>query len=148
MLYARGVAVFEHSAGAVILAEENGELFVALLHSDKDKWVLPKGNMQEGEKAEETARREAGEELGFRGQLAFIAPLGSHQYFYRVKGEKEVRLKRVNLFLFKARSRGFLSPQKEEGFLEALWLPLSEAREKLTFNDDKKALDRAEELVS
>jgi len=146
MLYARGVAIFEHSAGAVILTEEQGELFVALLHTDKDKWVFPKGNIQKGEEAKETAKREAQEEIGFRGQLTFIAPLGSHQYFYRLKGDKEVRLKRVSLFLFKASGMGFLSPQREEGFLEAKWVPVNEAKEKITFEADREALTKAKTL--
>ncbi len=128
------------------MTEENGELFVLLLHTDKDKWVFPKGNIGPGERREAAAEREIREETGLAGDLDLLGTLGSHQYFYRVKGEKEVRLKRVELFLFKASRKAALAPQLGEGFVEALWVLVHEAKAKLTFEADKEALKKAKEL--
>ena len=140
------MAIFEHSAGGVVIAEENNKLFVLLLHTDKGKWVFPKGNIAPGEEKEKTAEREVREETGIRGNLILLGPLLSHQYFYRMKGEKEVRLKKVELLLFRAEKRESLSPQLKEGFWEALWLPLEEAKKRLTFEADREALKKAKEL--
>jgi 8-oxo-dGTP pyrophosphatase MutT (NUDIX family) len=140
------VAVFEHSAGGVIMTEKDGQLLVAVLHTDKDKWVFPKGNIAENEEPEETAEREIKEEIGLPNKLELLSSLGSHQYFYRIKGDREVRLKRVHLFLFRASQPGALTPQSEEGFVEALWLPFNEVKDKLTFPQDKEALLKAKEL--
>jgi len=54
----------ETSAGAVIFRKENNEIYYLLLHYESGHWDFPKGNIEEGEKEEETVKREAAEETG------------------------------------------------------------------------------------
>jgi len=53
------------SAGGIVLARANGEIYVALVQREDGSWVLPKGHKEAlDEDLSETAVREVSEELG------------------------------------------------------------------------------------
>ena len=54
----------ERSAGAIIFRKEKGNIYYLLLHYEAGHWDFPKGNIEKGEKSEETAQREIKEETG------------------------------------------------------------------------------------
>ncbi len=137
---------------------------VAVLHRPKyDDWSLPKGKTEKGEQPWLTALREIAEETGEDPVL--MAPLGP--VFYRTPDGK----KRVDYWLarvgdgdepgVRARSRDLRGRVAHVGKIlddarrgrseleidEIRWLPLKEARKRLSYRTDCMVLDRAARLV-
>lgn len=119
-------------AGAITVREQNGSTQVLIVQSSKDPqhWLFPKGHIEAGETAEQTAVRELREEAGVLGTIA--GPVGSSTY---LMGHKTVD---VNYFL--VRFEGTV--QESEG-REVRWLSVADARRALTFDDLRRLLDIA-----
>ena len=111
-------------------AEDGGDPTVEVLvvHRPKyDDWSLPKGKLDRGESHEEAALREVEEETGLRCVLGPELPGVS--YVDRQGRPKEVR------YWSMSRVEGAFAPNPEVD--EALWLPLSEARQTLSYDHDR-----------
>ncbi|MBI3725859.1 NUDIX domain-containing protein, partial [bacterium] len=91
-----------YSAGGVLVkrSAEGGLAFSLMKPKGKDRWQLPKGMIDEGEKAQETAVREVLEETGHRGKIVG-EKLKDVEYWYVDKyGETPKRVhKKVTFFL-------------------------------------------------
>ena len=99
-------------------------------HSGHKGWGFPKGHIEQGERAEETAVREVKEETGIDGEI--IGPAGSVRYVYTQDGEKH--FKTVTFFLMRARTTELkLSWEMQD----AAWLPIADVEKKLTFPTEK-----------
>ena len=137
--------VREVSAGGVIYREEEGQLFVALIHVRK-RWGLPKGHIERGERVEETAVREVREETGLLGKIE--RKLGTISYTYRAKAKEgeAVRIsKRVTFFSLRYLEGEVHGHDYEVD--EARWFPVDEALGKLTFATEKKMVRKALDLL-
>jgi len=140
----KSAAVSETSAGGVVVKRIGGRVHIALLltkHVRGDAWVLPKGHLelQLGETEEQAALRESKEELG-ANNLILKRPLGSTHYnFFTERGKVT---KTVHYFLIEAGDET-LTPQAEEGFLEAKWFTVREALKKITYTTDRDIILRA-----
>lgn len=67
-------------AAAIPYRWSSGRLEVALITRRQGKrWIVPKGNIEPGESARRSARREASEEAGLLGQIS-ARPFGSYAY--------------------------------------------------------------------
>lgn len=86
------------------------------------KWDIPKGKMEEGEKPEETARREVEEESGIAAEIESFICDTYHTY----KLGNQIVLKRTYWYLLKAAHCHPPKPQTEESIEEALWVPYEE----------------------
>lgn len=117
-------------------------------HKPAPVLALPKGLVDEGEKAEQTAVREVREETGIEATL--VAKLTDIKYFYvRTWSDNERVFKIVSFFLLLYRS-GRIGEISEEMRIEverALWLPLEEAAEKLTYKGEREVVKKAQEYV-
>ena len=120
-----------HSAGGVVVTADAEREWLFLIIRQKCKtgevqWVAPKGQMEQGETAEETAKREVIEETGLRVSET-LGLLGSQKYnFKQPDGSHNEKI--VDWFLFRVERPNTLALNKEEGFLEHKWLPFEEAR--------------------
>jgi 8-oxo-dGTP pyrophosphatase MutT (NUDIX family) len=104
---------------------------VLLITSKKNNhWLFPKGHIDEGERPEQAALREAEEEAGVRATL--IGPAGVHTFDF--DGETI----RVHYFLATTDDSG-----KPERGRQLAWLPYDEALEQLTFPDTRALLKKA-----
>ena len=112
-------------------------------------WALPKGRIDAGESAAETAVREVREETGVEGRL--VEMLGDVRYVYTAswEGAKGERIfKVVSFFLLRAgRGRiGEIDEAMRIEVAEARWLPLEEAPGLLSYGGERemaaKALER------
>jgi 8-oxo-dGTP pyrophosphatase MutT (NUDIX family) len=99
--------------------------------------ALPKGHLDKGETDEAAATREVGEETGVQAEL--IDKLGDVEYTYERRGRR--RNKRVAFYLFEYRS-GSLDDHDHE-IENALWMPLAQAAEELTYAGEREIVRRA-----
>jgi len=102
------------AAGGVVKNEENRYLFIFR----KNKWDLPKGKLDPGEKTKKAAVREVEEECGIK-----VSELGERAcktwHVYEEKGQ--IVFKRTSWFHMKAKNQK-LKPQLEEDITDARWL--------------------------
>jgi len=98
---------------------------------------LPKGHLDGDESPEQAALREIAEETGVTAEL--IAELGEVSYRHERKGR--TLDKTVRFYLFRYRS-GDLADHDHE-IEEALWLPLDQAAERLTYAGEREMVERA-----
>lgn len=75
--------VREPTAGGVVFRRgQSGDIEILLIQDSKDRWTIPKGHIEEGETAQQTALREVGEEAGLTETKA-ICWLGKIHFRYR-----------------------------------------------------------------
>lgn len=131
----------EYSAGGIVL-KGNQVLLIknaALRDPSKAYWGFPKGHIDEGEKAEETAVREISEETGIAAEI--VKKLGESSYIFTKEGEKIS--KSVTYFLL-VYTGGQIKAQDLE-VLEAGWYGMKEALEMLSFKKDIEFLQQVNE---
>lgn len=105
-------------------------------------WSLPKGHIEPGETAEQTAVREVAEETGIQSRV--LHPLGTIDYWF-VAEDRRVH-KTVHHFLMEALG-GELSDEDVE-VTEVAWVPLGELEELLAYADERRLVRRAAELLT
>ncbi|MFH0749553.1 MAG: NUDIX domain-containing protein [Candidatus Gottesmanbacteria bacterium] len=111
----------EHSSGAVIVKKLNRSWHVLCIRDMNGNLTFPKGLMEKNETAKETAIREAQEETGI-SNLTYAASLPDVSYFYVKNGESINKIVQYQLFTYAGSET--LTPQKEEGITELVWIPL------------------------
>ena len=122
------------SAGAVVLRGQGSRRAVALVHRPAyNDWSLPKGKLEKREPAYAAAVREVEEETGVRIRLG--APLSDVSYMV-IKGPKI-----VHFWVGYAVSETARRPDHEVDEVE--WVPIAQARERLTYHDEGAVLDEA-----
>jgi len=109
-------------------------------------WALPKGLVDEGESAAETALREGYEETGIHARLE--TKLGDVRYVYMWQGERVFKI--VSFYLARAgRGRiGEIPAGMELEVAEARWLPLAEAERLLAYKGEREMALKARELLA
>jgi len=134
----------EVSAGGVVVRRGARGVEVCLIN-DGRYWGLPKGNVEPGERAEDTALREIAEETGLdAATLQIRASLPTSEYVYRRGGR--LIFKRVNHFLVEATGPAELKPDPGE-VTEAAWLSFDDALARVTFRDTVLAVREARVIV-
>jgi 8-oxo-dGTP pyrophosphatase MutT (NUDIX family) len=102
-------------AGGLVLNEKNEILFI----NRRNVWDLPKGKMEQGESAEETALREVKEECGIES-LESVGFLRDTYHIYWESGRRKLKI--THWFLMRAESGQNLQPQTFEGIDKVEWL--------------------------
>lgn len=133
------------SAGGVVFRRENGRTEVAIVSVGKNRWQLPKGLVDEGEKPEITAVREAREEAGLQSEV--VQHIETIEYWYAgLDGGERVRFhKRVHFFLLRYLSGETTDHDWEVN--ESRWVPIEDATSQLTFDSERRVMERARELI-
>jgi protein-L-isoaspartate(D-aspartate) O-methyltransferase len=131
-----GRVIREFSAGGLVVRNFRGRPFVAAVQvKDGTVLALPKGRIEPGEHAAETAAREVEEETGLRADL--VEKLGDVKYWYVRKWEDGERVfKVVSFFLFRYRSGSLRDFQRSE-VDGAEWVPLEDAPRLLAYRGEK-----------
>lgn len=127
----------EATAGGVIYRINNqGELEILLVADHFDRWTIPKGHIEEGETAQETAIREIGEEAGVH-QLEPICWLGKIHFRYR--RENILVLMSTQIYLFKALGNTD-DIQKEDWMNGIKWFSYDDAVNIIAYKDIAKLI--------
>jgi len=127
-----------YAAGGLLWRAADGGVEVVLVHRPRyDDWSIPKGKRDPGEDDEQTARREVEEETGVTGLLG--AELPSTGYV-----DRNGRAKRVRYWLMTP-ATGHLAGCNEVD--EAVWVPLHEAFDLVSYPRDREVLAAAASLL-
>ncbi|WP_174266763.1 NUDIX hydrolase [Mycolicibacterium sediminis] len=140
--------VHETSAGGLVIDGIDGpkDRQVAALIGRIDRrgrmlWSLPKGHIEMGETAEQTAIREVAEETGIEGSV--LAALGSIDYWFVTEGRRVHKTVHHYLMRFLG---GELSDEDVE-VTEVAWVPLRDLPSRLAYADERKLAKVAGELI-
>jgi 8-oxo-dGTP pyrophosphatase MutT (NUDIX family) len=133
---------------AVIEPAGNQQADVTDKKRSKMVLALPKGLVDPGEKAEETAVREVREETGIT--CTILTKLLDIKYIYvRTWGDKQRVFKIVSFYLLRYESGEIddVTPEMRIEVKQALWIPLEGAERKLTYRGERDAIRRAQEYL-
>jgi len=135
-------AIRYEAAGGVVV---DGALVLVLQRPSRDEVRLPKGHVEKGESAKETALREVAEESGY-DDLETVADLGKQTVEFDYKGAHVVRDERY--FLMRPKSLHCTERKKNELQFIPDWLGWEEALSALSFEAEREWVRRARETNS
>jgi transcription antitermination protein NusB len=121
----------ERLSGAVVYAEEGGEMFFALVHDIFGHWTLSKSKVADSETVEQGAVRALKEEIGLAVEIE--AELGNNEYIATQPEKGKVR-KQVHYFLARAPYQELVLVKKG-GLDDARWFRVADILE-LNFYED------------
>lgn len=129
--------VREPTAGGVVWRRnEKGQIEILLIQDAKDRWTIPKGHIEEGETARQTAEREIGEETGLK-KMTVQGWLGKINFRYR--RQQSLVLMTTEIFLVHAEGdTDDLTP--EEWMRGIKWFPATESLDKIEYEDIEKII--------
>lgn len=129
--------VREPTAGGIVFRKAaKDKVEILLIQDSKGRWTIPKGHIEEGEKAVDTARREIAEEVGLK-EMKVLDWLGKINFRYR-RGNSLV-LMTTEIFLVQA--LGDTNKVRPEKWMSALaWLDTNDALEKIEYDDIGKLI--------
>ena len=126
------------AGGAVWRWAQDGGVEVVLIHRPRyDDWSLPKGKVDPGETDEQAALREVREEASLDARMG--AELPTTTYVDRSGKQKRVR--------YWAMTVAGGDPAADNEVDEAIWVPLREARARLSYPRDMVVLDALADAV-
>lgn len=128
--------ISEKSCGIILFNDQSQYLIIRHLAGH---WDFPKGHVESGESEEETALREIREETGLS---AVICPGFRETVNYLIRGHIE---KEVVYFL--GRPRGSKVSLQAEEVSDYAFLPYEAARQRLTFDSNRRLLDKAQAFI-
>ncbi len=129
--------VREPTAGGIIFRRnDQKDIEILLIQDAKNRWTIPKGHIEEGETAKETAQREIGEETGLK-DVKVLNWLGKIHFRYR--RASSLVLMTTEIFLVAAQGdTNKLAP--EEWMNGIKWFPVPEALDKIEYEDISKLI--------
>lgn len=134
--------VNEVSAGGIVFFRNN----ILMLKKFNGDWVLPKGRVEPNETIKEAAVREVYEES--KAKVAVIKYLDKINYeFNRTCYKDKIQInKEVYWYLMMARNMNCIA-QKNEGFVDAKFLPFDRTLSIARYDDERKIIKKAIEDI-
>ncbi|MBI5198336.1 MAG: NUDIX hydrolase [Nitrospirae bacterium] len=134
------------SSGGVIFRRRKDRIEVALIATKEGTiWGLPKGLVEPGENIAKTAHREVKEETGLDGRI--VKKIDQIEYFYAHKeGRKTTRYFKIVYFFLMEYTGGDVADHDDE-VDDCRWFPLETAIETAAYEDEKKILEKAREML-
>jgi len=134
------------SAGGVVFRRDNERIDVVIVAvGGNNRWQLPKGLVDKDEKPEIAAVREAREEGGIDSEV--VEHIETVEYWYAgLDGGERVRFhKRVHFYLLRYLSGDTGNHDWEVN--EARWVPIDDAKSQLAFENERRVVERAKQLI-
>ena len=132
----------EKSCGIVVFREKNNERLYLILHYPSGHFDLPKGHVEDGENEHQTAIRELEEETGISDIKIIDDYRVPISYKYRKKGQPSN--KQVIFFLGETETEAVKISHEHQ---DNLWLPYDAAFNKVTFDNAKNLIKKAERFL-
>jgi len=134
---------FLFSAGVVVYFTRKDKRKYLLLHYTAGHWDFPKGKIEKEETKEQAALRELKEEAGLLANLHEKFEY-SFEYLFR-DHDGDLAKKKVYFFVGRSRSKQITLSHEHIGYA---WLELDDALQKLTYENAKKLLKKADAFLS
>jgi 8-oxo-dGTP pyrophosphatase MutT (NUDIX family) len=134
------------SAGGVVFRRDKERTDVVIVAvGGNNRWQLPKGLVEKDENPETAAVREAREEGGIESEV--VEPIETVEYWYAGldRGERVRFHKRVHFYLLRYLSGDTGNHDWEVN--EARWVPIGDATSQLAFDNERRVVERARELI-
>ena len=129
--------VREPTAGGIVFRRNaKGEVEFLLIQDHKDRWTIPKGYIEEGETAQQAAKREIGEEAGLN-DTEMLGWLGKIHFRYR-RIDKLVLISQ-QVYLMRVKTDGN-EIQKEEWMNGIKWFSFYDAIDAIEYEDIGKLM--------
>jgi 8-oxo-dGTP pyrophosphatase MutT (NUDIX family) len=144
----------EFSAGGVLVRRLGGRWMVAAIRpagKPAGLWALPKGRIDDGEPAEQTALREVTEETGARGRS--LGKLGDVKYTFTwppkpAAGERIFKIVSFFLVRYQGGKLGDVPEEFRHEVAEVKWLPLDDAPRLLAYGGEQEMARKAIDLLA
>lgn len=128
--------VREPTAGGIVFRRGTEGIEILLIQDAKDRWTIPKGHIEEGETAQQTARREIGEEAGLK-TVDVLGWLGKIHFRYR----RIDKLVLMTTQIYLVRAMGDTNDiQKEEWMNGIKWFKFHDALDAIEYEDIGKLM--------
>ena len=129
--------VREPTAGGIVFRRnQKNEVEILQIQDAKDRWTIPKGHIEDGETAQQTALREIGEEAGLH-KTESLGWLGKIHFRYR-RIDKLV-LMTTQIYLVKAVAD--TDKIKKEDWMNGIkWFSFHEALDEIEYEDIGKLM--------
>jgi 8-oxo-dGTP pyrophosphatase MutT (NUDIX family) len=134
----------EFSAGAVLVRRLQGRWMVAAIRpagKPAGLWALPKGRIDPGEHAQQTALREVAEETGAHGRP--LLKLGDIKYWFHWEGDRIFKVVSFFLVQYSGGRLGDLPAATQHEVAEVRWLPLDDAPRLLAYRGEQDMAEKA-----
>ncbi len=126
--------VREPTSGGIVFRHSKtnpNDIEILLIQDAKDRWTIPKGHIEPGETAQETARREITEEAGLK-EMDLFGWLGKIHFRYR----RIDKLVLMTTQIYLVRAAGDTDDiQKEEWMNGVKWFSFAEALDVIEYED-------------
>jgi ADP-ribose pyrophosphatase YjhB (NUDIX family) len=134
----------EVSAGGLVVELETMRAVIIGRRNNRGRllWSLPKGHLEEGETPHDAAIREVLEETGLSGEIH--GDLGVIDFWFQQ--DKVTIHKTVHHFLILAKSGDLIGQEGEVD--EIAWVGLDQIAMRLTHDDEKQLIGKAQELLA
>lgn len=130
--------VREPTSGGIVfrLTPDQKDIEILLIQDSKNRWTIPKGHIEPGETAKQTAIREIGEEAGLKN-IDVITWLGKIHFKYR-RLDKLV-LMTTQIYLVRALDDNE-RPTKEKWMNGIRWFKFGDALDAIEYEDIEKLM--------
>ena len=140
----------EVSAGGLVYRRrhDGGLELVLIRPKGADAWALPKGHIEQGERAEDAAVREVREETGL--EVGHIEPLGDVSYVFSWRDQPEASLVRIfkRVRFFTMEFVGGDSNAHDGEIEEVAWYSAEEACRRASYKDERNLIGKAISLLT
>lgn len=130
--------VREPTAGGIIfrMSADKKDIEILLIQDSKNRWTIPKGHIEPGETAKQTAIREIGEEAGLY-HIRVLAWLGKINFKYRRLDQ--LVLMTTQIYLVQALD-DTETPTKEKWMKGIKWFKFTDALDAIEYEDIEKLM--------
>jgi 8-oxo-dGTP diphosphatase len=124
----------EPTSGGIVFRPSRqapNDVDILLIQDVKKRWTIPKGHIEPGETAKQTAVREIGEEVGLKN-VEVLGWLGKTEFKYR----RVDKLVLMTMQVYLVRALGDTDAVKPEDWMQgAKWFSFNDALDKIEYED-------------